>query len=652
MTTPEEVLTGLGSQPQDKWPEVPKDKSPIEIVGDKDAHDRVLNYCMTRVRASECAMKNFHSRWQVSEKKLQAYISLADWEQRLKDLNKAGEPPKAVNIIIPYSFATISTIVTYLLHTFAGRNPIFQVTGAKSSAVEPAQAMEIAIQYNLDRIRFIKHLHQFLTDGQVYGVSVLRCLWKTERKLRTVWVKEPTSLMAGIQGPSASVRRRETRTTFEGNDICTIDPFMFLPDPSVPMSEVNKRGEFVFWKSFEGKHTLKLQERAKKISYVDRIPDQLAESEYTSDSARAMVSMGEAHPGRNYNDPSMKNFREIIQGSVVLIPKELGLSEEDFPRKYIISIGNRGQIIQCEPLQDDHDMHPVCVSEPYTLGYGFGHPGMSDYIGPIQDVLSWLVNSHMDNVKTAINNMWLVDPSRVEMQDIKKPGAGKIIRLKQTAYGSDVNEAIRQLAVSDVTRGHIADFAVLMKMGDAMSSITDNLRGLQDSGGRKTATEVRTSGESAGSRLIAMAKLISSQALSDLPEMMSSNIQQYLSEEFMVQVVGNKDVRLSPEHLVGDFNFPIHDGTLPLDKIALLDVWKEIFIGVAQDQQLRQDFSVVRIFEYIAQLGGAKNIEEFKNQTPNLQVLPDQQVAELASSGGAVPLPGPSPLINAGRTAQ
>ena len=33
------------------------------------------------------------------------------------------------------------------------------------------------------------------------------------------------------------------------------------------------------------------------------------------------------------------------------------------------------------------------------MGYGFGQPGIIDYMAPLQDLMSWLVNSHMDNVE-------------------------------------------------------------------------------------------------------------------------------------------------------------------------------------------------------------------------------------------------------------
>ena len=257
--------------------------------------------------------------------------------------------------------------------------------------------------------------------------------------------------------------------------------------------------------------------------------------------------------------------------------------------------------------------------------------------------------------------MFVVDPSMVEMQDLKNPGPGKLIRLKKAVWGRDVRTALNQLSVTDVTGSHFKDFELFARMGDSLSAVNDNLRGIQDPGGRKTATEVRTSGEAAASRLAAHARLISAQGMVDLAEQMSVNIQQNLEEEFYLNIVGQEGLdvpihslegasgvgtptRISPEMLTGDFYFPVHDGTLPLDRVAMLDVWKEILLGVAQDQELRSQFSLPKIFEYVAELGGAKNIDQFK---VDVQAVPDAGLDAAAASGNAVPIGGQTPGVEA-----
>jgi len=654
-----ELLEGLGIEPKDKWPTVSEQDSSVPPIdrlkpGTK-LHSKVLDYLVSRLDMSEREMQKFYPRWRAGEKRTQAYIDLPDWEKTLKDMNDSGKAPKVVSVTVPYTFATIWTIVTYLIHTFAGRKPMFQVSSYKKESIKAAEMMEKVMQYNADHTRLIKHLFQYFQDGEQYGVGILRTRWEKTTAKRTVWTTQQTGAgFFGLGGGSKRIKTRQDRVIYAGNEVVSQDPFMFFPDPRVPMHEVNKRGEFVFWRNFDGLHSLKREESAGRFKWIANAGNLPHNKVTIGDSSRSLLAAGTSHPGQRENmyDGKVGNYIQIDQGTVEIIPAELGLGVSTKPEKWLFTIANKHQIVQAEPFDYDHGSHPVAVIEPYTMGYGFGQAGISDYLGPTQDTLSWLINSHIDNVRTALNNMFIVDPSMVEMQDLKNPEPGKIIRLKQTAMGKDVRSALQQLGVTDVTSSHMRDFELFMKMGDSLSSITDNIRGLQDSGGRKTATEVRTSGEASASRLASHARLISAQGIVDLAEQMSLNNQQFLDEEFYVQLLGEqgKEVgqQINPEQLVGDFYYPVHDGTLPIDRVAMLDIWKEIFLGVAQDEQLRSEYSLPKIFEYLAELGGAKNIDQFK---VNLNAAPQgADPTQAIQAGNAVPVDiaqgrGPQALV-------
>lgn len=645
MTTEVDAATGLGTTLREDWPSVRQsdlDKEPIDrLKPGSELHNRVKQYLLDRIRFSERKMSAFYSRWRWNESRIQAYIQLPDYEQRLKEMNEAHAPPAVTSIVVPYSFATLMTISTYHLHTFAGRRPMFQVGANKKETVGGARNIETVLQYNADHTRMVAALWQFLLDAQTYGVGVLRNTWINQKAIRTVWKTE-----GGLFGfGGRKVKSRENRLVYSGNQVTPIDPFMFFPDPRVPMARVNKDGEYVFWREFAGRHQVKALEADGVYKWVDaagNLTRRVTDSEAEGQSARNLLSGGDSHPGRDSADNvsagrSLLPYLQADQGSVEIIPAELGLGDSTRPEKWLFTILNGKQIVQAERLELDHGMHPIVVTEPNSLGYGFGQAGFADYVGPMQDVMSWLINSHMHNVRTALNNMFVLDPSRIEMGDVKNPAPGKIIRVKPAGYGQDVQSMLQQLGVMDITRAHMEDLQLFTRMADALSGVNDNIRGLQDSGGRKTATEVRTSGEAAASRLAAQSRIISAQGIVDLTEQMTINIQQFQEDEIYLAIVGAEGLKdpihITPEMLVGDFHYPVHDGTLPIDRVAMLDIWKEIYLGVSQDPLLSQQYDRGKIFEYIAELGGAKNISNFR-----LQVMPDQQVQQQAQAGNIVPM--------------
>lgn len=626
-----------GLAPEEPEAAVPE---PIELLTPgSDAHAKVLKYLLDRLKYSEREMSNFYDRWAANEKKFQAYIDLPDYEKMLAEMNKSGKSPNVTSITVPYAFATIWTIVTYLLHTFCGRNPMFQVGSRGAEGEASSQKMEVVLQYNADHTRLIKKMVQHFLDGEIYGLGVFHTKWKVDIKKRTVWRSQSPAGPVMPNMPSQQMKFREEKVVYEGNEVSNIDPFMFFPDPRIPMSEVNKRGEFCFWRAFEGQHTLKQAEARGELMWVDKAPAMSSKNiESAGSSSRSLVTKGEPTPGdiRRTGTEALP-FYQVDQGACWIVPADLGLGEETEPALWLFTVLNSGQVVQAEPLELDHDMIPVAVSEPYTFGYAFGQLGMMDMLGPIQDTISWFVNSHIHNVRSVLNNQIIVDPSMVEMQDLKEPEPGKIIRLKRSAIGQDVRTALQQLTVADVTSGHVADMKEFVRIGDSLSSVNDNLRGTSQTGGRKTATEMRIAGESGSSRLAAHARLISAQSIVDLTAQMALNIQQNMTQEFWVQVLGEDGIKtplhIQPQMLVGDFYFPVADGTLPIDKGALVEIWKEILFGIAADPILRQQFDLTQVFEWVAELGGAKNMSRFRLQ----QGSPTDQLQRMMAANAQVP---------------
>lgn len=615
---------------------------PIDrLVPNSELHNAVRQKLLDRISLSERKMNQFYSRWRYNEKKMQAHIDLPQYEQLLKQLSvRDATPPPVVSITVPYSFATIWTIVTYLANTFLGRKPIFQVASNKAEMVKSAENMEIKLQYDADHTKLVKELFQFFLDGEIYGVAVMRTLWKVEKKNRTIF--GPMALGGNLapDTPQVRTRQREKRVVYEGNGCKSIDPFMFFPDPRVPMANVAREGEFVFWRNFLGSHILMKAQADGELLWVDKAKKTLPQNSYvdSNGSQRGLMANGDSSAGNmeSGRDGRALPYFQVDQGTVELVPMEWGLGESTEIEKWIFTLLNKDQICQAEPLDLDHDMHPVAVSEPYSFGYGFGNVGLTDMLGPLQDTVSWFINSHIHNVRSTLNNSFIVNPSAIEMQDLKNPAPGKLIRLKPSAYGVDVRTIIQQLSVMDVTQQNINDMQTFIRMGDSLSSVNDNIRGVQTSGGRKTATEVRTAGEASGSRLASHASYISAQAIVDLTEQMCLNNQQNLSDEFYAKVVGAhgmEDRIIRPEDLVGDFYYPVSDGTLPIDKVAVLDIWREILTGVMSDPQLRASYDVTKLFEFVAELGGARNITSFK-------LLPQDQIQQQLQSGNMLPVPG------------
>lgn len=657
------MATEFGTQLENsKFRQSDQGKLPIDLLApNTDRHSAVLKYLLERLTAGERGMSPRYSRWRLNETQFQAYINLADHERILREARQSKSMPEITSLVVPYTYSTIMSIVTYHLQVFAGADPIFKVNAVKPESMQVQEWVELALGRNCGHVRMVLKIFQFLLDMQIYNLGVMRNLWDVEERYTTVskpqMMPSPMGMVPNLSAPRT--RQREKRVMFEGTGVTNVDPYMFFPDPRVAPVEVNRKGEFVFWRDFAGKHDLVRQEQQGLIKWLDNIGKRPKPQGGGSDadvpkSNRNMGSSGDT--GKDLwrsKDYQLEDYAQLDQGSVIIQPSKLGLGDSSEPEKWLFTIANKHQIIQAEPLDLDHGMHPVAVAEPYSMGYAPGGQSMAEMLEPIQAGMSWMLNSHVANVRAFINNSFILDPNAIDMTSFKDGRPGRIIRLRPSAIGRDIKTVIQQLQLYDATQQHIADMEVLRRFGDMISAVNDNIRGLQQTGGRKTATEVRTAIESGASRLVMQARVISSQGMVDQAEQMCINMQQLTTEPFMLQVIGPDGLQklqsVSPEQLVGDFEFPVTDGTLPLDKVAILDVWKEIFQIVASNPMLQQMYSIDQIFDFVCELSGARNINKFKLQPQmgQMQGMPPDQMQNQVQAGNVVPLFPGSP--NGGR---
>ena len=256
--------------------------------------------------------------------------------------------------------------------------------------------------------------------------------------------------------------------------------------------------------------------------------------------------------------------------------------------------------------------------------------------------MTWLINTHFYNVRKTLNDQFVVDPSRIVMKDMLDPNPGKLIRMKPSAYGQDVRTMITQMQTQDVTRSHLNDSEVITDMLQRVSGVNDNLMGMVNLG-RRTATEVRSSTTFGVNRLKTQTEYWSAQGMSPFCQKLIQSTQQFYDADKAFRIVGdtagngtNTFIDVSPDDIAGFYDFTPVDGTLPVDRYAQVNLWGTLMGQVAQFPQIMQQYDFARIFAFVAQLAGLKNISQFK-----VQVMPDQGLQGAAAGGNVIPIGGP-----------
>jgi hypothetical protein len=269
----------------------------------------------------------------------------------------------------------------------------------------------------------------------------------------------------------------------------------------------------------------------------------------------------------------------------------------------------------------------------------------------LQGTLDFLFNSHIANVRKAINDMLIVDPYLVNIKDLEDPEPGKLIRLRRPAWGHGVDKVVQQLAVQDITRNNIGDSQYITTWMDRISGADQSMQGALRQGGpeRLTKGEFQGTRGSAVSRLQRIAMIIGMQFMQDTGTMFAVHTQQYMSQDTYVKIVGRykeqlaaifgnkKNVRVSAQDLAINYDVLVRDGAIPGGNFS--EAWLQMFSTIASTPELYQQFDVFRIFMYIAQQLGAKNVEDFRRNVSQVQptVMSDEAVANEVQAGNLVP---------------
>lgn len=584
-------------------------------------------------------------KWREAEDKTLAYLPETETMRRRKSRRAQGEPDYTT-IQVPYSYAVTLSALTYVTSVFFGRNPIFQFSGRHGETEQQSQALEAVIDYQVVVGQMLPYLYTLFYDMFKYGHGTVCLHWDEKVELISDLQEQPAidpnTGMITMQSVPIEVPMR----TYAGNRLFNVQPQDFVWDTSYPLRDFQK-GSFagrrfsITWNDVVRRqkngfyiNTEHITDQSKDLFGRDMGSDQLMRPDSLSGSEDVTDFQ------KQWKHPSKVSGYEIC---VELIPKEWQLSASDWPQKWVFSCTEDFKIlIGAQPQGAWHASYPYAVIPLEPEGYGLTTRGLPETLDPIQSTIDWLVNSHFFNIRAALNNRVVVDPSRVVMKDLLTNLPGGIVRLKPEAYGTDTKLALTQLQITDVTQQHLPNTQWIMQMGERMSGVNDQMMSMVDTGGRKTATEVRTSTSFGVNRLKMISEFASVSGIEPLARMMVQNTQQYYDMQMKFKIAGSLlaqagqgFIMVDPQTVAGSYDFVPVDGTLPIDRFAQVNLWKELMQSATQVPMIGMQYDWAGIFQWVAQLAGLKNITQFK-----IEVAPDQMLMMQAMMGNSIPMGG------------
>lgn len=595
----------------------------IEVKPGTELHATLVKEIKARESFSFQEISKRVPAWEKADKRYRMYEKKKAATTAEQQTNPKEED--LAQIYISYDYALLLTAYTYVCSVFLSRDPVFQFMGRHGEDEMQVQAVETIMAYQMDAGRNKHPLYTWILDACRYGSGIVWVDWESRKRLITRFEDVPETVDGiAVEGKFKTQRTQERKTIYEGNRIFNVRPYDFRPDPRVPMSRVQD-GEFCGFFSEISKADLingsrdgtyiNVEEVLKKQFSTTSEGDNMW-SQYTDPDGREPAKFDSISQAKMGNDA----FRNLLTMVIEIVPKEWGVDESTTPEKWIFTLCNNTTIIQARPLALDHCMFPCSVMEWEPDGYAFSARGLLEILDPLTRLLSWMFNTHVFNVRKAINNIIFADPSRIVMKDLEKAGGGGIVRLKPEAYGSSVTNSVHQLQVQDVTRQHMQEASTVMSLMQITGGVNENLMGEVPTK-RMTGTEARTSSSAAVIRLRTMCEYNSAQAWQPLSEMLLLNSQQYYTKAQKLRIAGDslqqeyqeRFMEVTPELIAGTFDFIPVDGTMPIDRFAQANLYKEFLVGIQQmPPQVAQGFDTAKLFAFALRMAGIKNVDQFK----------------------------------------
>jgi hypothetical protein len=633
----------------------------VELGVKTERHKKVLQALLARIKMSEADMQSYYERWEDAEKQFKFYMPEREVDS-LRRLEKDKGNPQYVNIEIPYAYAQMMAAHTYFSSVFLARNPVWQLQGRHGEPEMNVQAMEALIDYQVHVGGMMPQLFVWLHDATKYGLGVVFRYWDEEVKTVSEIVEEQVMILGSpVEGKTEKKKITRNIKGYEGNRLLNVRPFDYLPDTRVPLSNPN-RGEFIGRRCSIGWNTIMKRKLSGQYMNIDWVKQHLKGAKNgTNDRYATIVSdmpFENEYGYAQHTDSSLVSEIPAVELVVELIPNEWGLGSTEYPEKWVFTVLDEKVIVEARPYGELHDKFPVEVIETEIEGYELVKRGMLEIGEPLNDVMTWLFNSHFHSVRKTLNGDIVFDPSRVVMSDLMRSnGTGSRIRVTPAAYGQDVRTMIHTVqGGADVTGTHLRDSEIVGGLLQRVMGVTDNMTGAVNPGGRKTATEIRTASSASVNRLKTISEFMSSHGFTPLASQLVSSTQQFYDAEKKFRIAGDQINRaeafmtVTPDMLAGDFDYVPVDGTLPIDRFAMVNMWAQLLAQVRNFPQIAQEYNLGEIFAWVAQLAGLKNIKQFKLNVMPPGMMPDPNAMALGGQGGGRPGSAGAPA-NAGGTA-
>jgi len=628
-----------------------------------------------------------------------AYDTLMCYSPLAKKDLEALERSSPKRFILPLTATQITTMTTYISQVLFGQSTPHKVEGRRAQDEIPAEFVNQLLRWNAEQQDLYSLGYMWVQDALAVNRGVLYDSWAPifRPTLTEETVIDPEAEVDPTTGqPGTYKRTRRIESAVGGyGKVYLVSPYDFVCDPTLPIWRLNEM-------RFAGHRTVipvtelrrrsklppdhpeyvmpwavkDLVEKAKKgVAQVDAAvpslpgvmpnPAEIRMSRTAYERTRALQPTGQ-----NQADKADTGDVECWELWVRLVPSDNGIYSDDKltddpsktdindgPALFQVLISGGDVILAMNEAPNLHGLFPYAVGEGRPNAHFQFSPSWILILKGIQDYVDWLKNRHQEALTRTIGNIFVYDPSMVDVSDFMNPEKeGLLISLRPEAAGKKISDVFEQVPIKDMTEGFLEEAMSFVKYSESVTAANSSMQGGgQDESG--SATEYAGTQQMSAGRMTSIARLLSSSCLVPQTKRIVSNFQQFMDHEQEVRFVpsaGNlppelqlaQSVKLNRDTIQGQFEFIAHDGTLPgtdAKKVAAISKILEIMPAMPQLFEPAPGNLDPRLLIMGAAKSAGLNVENFMYSAQSLTALANGGPGSVPAPGGPPGAPPPAP---------
>lgn len=469
------------------------------------------------------------------------YLSRLSSSYFREDEEGGKKYPFTSKISTGISFDTIETMMPRII----GRNPEFITAAIEPEDIpyEQTAKMVLEYEYNNPKLHLLGEpiylkLQKAVREALICGTAVLRSYWRREPIKRAIWkgkvadkvgeIKQMEKLASKYGQDLKFVKDYEKVAFLDDFDVKHLPFYFFLPDPLIPETGQMR---YKIERSFYTKD--QLISEAQIFNYDKKVLEDLfsnrgnysltfdIDKDFMNDYAQLFSDSAVSNIVSSSDDDTIKMFLvdKMWEGGKVYV----------FVNEKYNLTGENG-------IPSPYDL----IKDPFVFIYNIPQPhlfyGRSeiDAIKRMEDGINDLTNLRNDNLYEAASRIYLYNPKVLENGASFAPYPNSVWAVK------DVDKALRQFNVNDVTASVYKETDVLYQYIQKITGVNDYVRGAEGMtlAGR-TYGGLRLAQEVANARFAIKTTLFEEVTLRSLGYMMLEMSRQFLNKDRIVRLVGN-----------------------------------------------------------------------------------------------------------------